>query len=71
MTELNEGSKILLEVKSITEPYGFMIPAYMRNANSLFQVKEKIAKVSWEKEGEQVCHYEFSSIFLFKFWLRT
>ena len=47
-------SEIVLEVKSGFDPYGYIIPTYMKNVNSIFQAKEQISKLSWEKEGEQV-----------------
>ena len=54
MSELNDGSKILLEVKSSFDPYGYIIPTYMRNVNTILKAKEKISKLSWNKEGEEV-----------------
>ena len=47
-------SKIILEAKSGFDPYGYIIPTYMKNVNSIFQAKEQISKLSWEIEGDQV-----------------
>jgi hypothetical protein len=53
MSELNEGNKINLDVIKSPPSYDYL-PSYMRSANSLIHVKEKISKVSWEVEGKQV-----------------
>jgi hypothetical protein len=53
MSELNEGNRINLDVLNNPQSYDYL-PSYMRSANSLLQVREKISKLSWEVEGEQV-----------------
>ncbi len=50
----DNANKIIFQLENSRDPYGFIIPTYMRNVNCILQMKEKINKVSWEKEGEQV-----------------
>ncbi len=32
----------------------YLIPSYMRNANVMYQIKQKIDEISWDNEGELV-----------------
>ena len=52
---MSDTNKIYLENKNIYDTYNYIIPSYMKNANSILQAKQQILNLSWEKEGEQVC----------------
>lgn len=54
MADNDKTNKIVFDMKHTRDPYGFIIPSYMRNVNCILQIREKISKVRWDKEGEQV-----------------
>lgn len=63
MSEINPDNKIAVDLRtssSYYDPYGYLIPSYMRNVNSILLAKQQVAKYSWEVEGEKVFSYELS-----------
>jgi hypothetical protein len=54
MEEINPNNKIVFELKNSLDPYGYIIPTYMRNVNTILQAKDQLGKISWEKEGNEV-----------------
>ena len=54
MSETCDSSKIILEVKKSYDPYGILMPTYMKNQNNILRAQELISRLKWEKEGEEV-----------------
>jgi hypothetical protein len=56
MYESYDPSKIILEVKNSNDPYGILMPKYMKHVNNILQAQEIINKLKWENEGEMVIY---------------